>query len=85
MNSVHYSGWTYLLETFLLNHNENQWQNESIYKIIFTYIGETNLMGKVKSNSAGISYIYRAKLVALGFVGFFLYLFTKLTLAIMLK
>lgn len=73
MNSVHYSGWTYLLEAILLNHNENQWQNESIYKIIFTCIGETNLIDKVKSSSAGISYIYRAKLVALGFVGFFFF------------
>lgn len=74
MDFVHYSDWTYLLKTIFLNHNENQWQNESMYKVIFTSIEETNLIGKVKSSSAGILYIYRAKLMALGFVvwvGFF--------------
>lgn len=68
---VCYSDWTYLLETIFLNHNENHQQNELIYKIIFTYIGETHQIGKVKSNSAVILYIYRAKLIALGFVGVF--------------
>lgn len=85
LNFVYYSDWTYLLETIFLNHNENHWQNELIYKIIFTYIGETNLIGKVKSNSAVILYIYRAKLIALGFVGFFYYLFIKEKLEIMSK
>lgn len=83
MNCIHNSGWTYVLEIILLNHNENQWQNESIYKIIFTRTGETNPKGKVKSNSTGISYIYRAELVALDFVGFLKYLFIKIRLAIM--
>ena len=58
-----------------------------MYKIIFTYIGEANLIGQVKSNSTGILYIYTEKLMALGFVvlGFFWYLFMKEELAIMSK
>lgn len=43
------------------------WQNESMYEIIFASIEETNPIGKVKSRSAGILYIHRAKLMALGF------------------
>lgn len=77
MNFVHYSDRTYLLGSIFLNHSENQWQNELIYNIIFTYIGETNLIGKVKPDSTVIFYIYRAELMALGFVGFYTYLSKK--------
>lgn len=61
MNCAYNSGWTCVLEIILLNHNENQWQNESVYKIIFTHIGETNPNGRIKSDSTGILYIYRAE------------------------
>lgn len=77
VNCVHYSDRTYLLESIFLNHSENQWQNELIYNIIFTYIGETNLIGKAKPDSPVILYIYRAELMAWGFVGFCAYLSKK--------
>lgn len=67
-----------IIETVFLNQSKDQWQNESMYEIIFASIEETNLIGKVKSRSAGILYIHRAKLMALGFVvlvGIFWYIF----------